>query len=122
VDDAERALDLGAADIVCVKPGRIGISASVDVHDLATDRGVAVKATGLLESGVGRAHTVAVGTLPGVTFHDLCTSTWYFTRDVVRPGWALENGMIIPPMRPGVGVEVDDDALDSVAIRRKELG
>lgn len=122
VDDAERALDAEAADIVCVKPGRIGITASVDVHDLATDRGVAVKATGLLESGVGRAHTVAVGTLPGCTFHDLCTSHWYFTRDIVRPGWGLENGMILPPVRPGIGVEVDVDALETVAVRRRDLG
>ncbi len=122
VDDAERVMDAEAADIVCVKPGRIGISASVDVHDLATDRGVAVKATGLLESGVGRAHTVAVGTLPGCTFHDLCTSQWYFTRDVIRPGWSLENGMLIPPMRPGIGVEVDEDALATVTVRRKEIG
>lgn len=122
VDDAERALDAGAADIICVKPGRIGVTASVDVHDLAADRGVAVKATGLLESGVGRAHTVAVGTLPGCTFHDLCTSTWYFTRDVIRPGWRLENGMILPPERPGIGVEVDADAVDSVTIRRRNVG
>lgn len=121
VDDAERALDLDAADIICVKPGRIGITASVDVHDLATDRGVAVKATGLLESGVGRAHTVAVGTLPGCTFHDLCTSTWYFTRDIIRPGWSLENGMLMPPGRPGIGVEVDLDAVESVAIRRRDV-
>lgn len=119
LEDAVAALDAEAADIICVKPGRLGTSACVDVHDLASERGVAVKATGLLESGIGRGHTVAVGSLPGCTFHDLCTSRWYFTDDVVTPEWTLAGGMMTPPDAPGIGVQVDPDALRAVTVRRR---
>lgn len=119
LEDAVAALDAEAADIICIKPGRLGTSTCVDVHDLASERGVAVKATGLLESGVGRGHTVAVGSLPGCTFHDLCTSRWYFTEDVVAPEWTMSEGMMTPPDTPGIGVEIDPTALRRVTVRRR---
>ena len=122
LEDAVNALDAEAADIICIKPGRLGTSACVDVHDLATERGVAVKATGLLESGVGRGHTVAVGALPGCTFHDLCASRWYFTGDVITPDWVLTNGMLSPPPGPGIGVDIDPAAVDRFAVRRRSFG
>lgn len=119
LEDAVAALDAGAADIICVKPGRLGTSACVDVHDLASDRGVAVKSTGLLESGIGRGHTVAVGSLPGCTFHDLCTSRWYFTDDIVTPEWALSGGMMTPPAGPGIGVDIDPAGLAAATVRKR---
>lgn len=122
LEDAVTALDAEAADIICVKPGRLGTTACVDVHDLATERGVAVKATGLLESGIGRGHTVAVGALPGCTFHDLCVSRWYFTDDVVTPDWVLKDGMITPPLMPGIGVDVDPEALEAATVRLRVFG
>ncbi len=121
LEDAVTALDAEAADIICIKPGRLGTSACVDVHDLAAERGVAVKATGLLESGIGRGHTVAVGSLPGCTFHDLCASRWYFTDDVISPDWSLTNGMMHPPDGPGIGVDINPEALNTLAVRRKRF-
>lgn len=121
VKAAAQVLDAEAADMICIKPGRLGVAASKEVHDLATDNGVAVKATGLLESGIGRAHTIAVGCLPSVTDHDLATTAWYFTADVTDRPFLMDDGYIFPPTTPGIGVTVDEAAIDALAVRESEL-
>lgn len=121
VRSARMAVEAEAADIVCVKPGRVGVDGAVEVHGLATDAGLGVKATGLLESAVGRAHTIAVGCLPGVTHHDLAPTEWYFTADVTDRPFLLEDGWVLPPTEPGIGVEVAEAALAEVAVREVEL-
>jgi O-succinylbenzoate synthase len=118
---AAQVLEAEAADIICIKPGRLGVADSVAVHDLATDNGVAIKATGLLESGIGRAHSIAVGCLPSVTDHDLATTGWYFAGDVADRPFVMEDGFIFPPTGPGIGVTVDEAALDALAVRESEL-
>ena len=66
--DAEAALELGSCGIINIKVGRVGgFSEAIAVHDVARARGVSVWCGGMLESGVGRAHNVALSTLPGFT-------------------------------------------------------
>ncbi|MEX1279206.1 MAG: enolase C-terminal domain-like protein [Acidimicrobiia bacterium] len=118
---ARLVVEADAADILCVKPGRLGVAGCVEVHGIAAEAGLAVKATGLLESGIGRAHTIAVGCLPKVTHHDLATSEWYFAADVADRPFALEHGHVLPPTGPGIGVDVDEARLAEVAVREVEL-
>ena len=110
VDDARAVIEAGAADVLAVKPGALGIAGALAVHAMATSAGLKIKPSGFLESGIGRAHTAAIASLPEVVWADLAPATAYFTIDPVRP---VRGG--------GIGVDVDDDALVSVMVRREDL-
>ncbi|MFH1330569.1 MAG: o-succinylbenzoate synthase [Actinomycetota bacterium] len=122
---AADAIGLGAARVINVKPGRLGGHAAARaVHELAQRHGVPVWCGGMLESGIGRAHNVALASLPGFTLPgDLSPSRRYWERDIVDPEWSMEDGSLRVPLdRPGIGVEVDRDLVESLTVRRLELG
>ena len=68
ITDVKRARDmiaLGSGKIINIKPGRVGgFTASKAIHDLCADSGIPVWCGGMLESGIGRAHNVALASLP----------------------------------------------------------
>jgi O-succinylbenzoate synthase len=71
----------------------------------------------MLETGIGRAHSVALATLPGALLaSDLGASDRYYTTDVTEP-FFLHDGGISPTGRPGIGVEVDLEAIDHLKTR-----
>ncbi len=127
ITSAARAADaiaLGAARLINIKPGRLGGHAAARaVHDLAQGRGIPVWCGGMLESGIGRAHNVALASLPGFTLPgDLSPSRRYWRRDIVDPEWTMAGGMLRVPLdRPGIGVEVDRDLVESLTVRRVEV-
>ena len=116
------ALELGSCRIINIKPGRVGgLAQARRIHDLCRERGVPVWCGGLLEVGVGRAHNVAIASLPGFTLPgDVSASDRYFERDVVEPPFCLNSdGTMAVPQGPGIGVEVDRAFLDEVTVRRE---
>jgi len=127
VTSAARAGDmiaLGAGRIINIKPGRVGGHAAARaIHDLARRHGVPVWCGGMLESGIGRAHNVALASLPNFTLPgDLSPSRRYWKRDVVNPEWVMAGGCLAVPLdRPGIGVEVDREFLESLTTWRVEL-
>ncbi len=123
VDRAGDMIALGSGRIVNIKPGRVGgFTASRAIHDLCLKHGIPVWCGGMLESGIGRAHNVALASLPGFTIPgDLSPSARYWTRDVVEPEWTMDEGMVrVPRDRPGIGVEVDAKRIESLTVRREE--
>ncbi len=104
---AAEIVERGAADVLVVKPGRLGLDGSLAVHALAVDAGIRTKASGLLETAVGRAHTAALATLPGMAFSDLARATDVFATDPVGAAPSLVDGTLRPPRRPGIGLEPD---------------
>ncbi len=119
---ARAALELGSCRIINIKPGRVGgLTQARRIHDLCLERGVPVWCGGLLEVGIGRAHNVAIASLPGYTLPgDVSASDRYFERDVIAPPFALNpDGTITVPASPGIGVEVDLDFLEHVTVRRE---
>jgi len=128
ITSAARAADaiaLGAARIINIKPGRVGGHTSARrIHDLAQRHGLPVWCGGMLESGVGRAHNVALASLPGFTLPgDLSPSRRYWERDIVDPEWEMTDGTLrVPRDRPGIGVEVDRDLVEAITVRRMEIG
>ena len=86
-DRARQALETGACRIVNMKVGRVGgYSEALRIHDLCVERGVPLWCGGMLESGIGRAHNVALASLPGFTLPgDISASRRYFERDVIVP-------------------------------------
>jgi O-succinylbenzoate synthase len=126
VDRAEDMIALGAGRIINIKPGRVGgFAVSKAIHDLCHRNAIPVWCGGMLESGVGRAHNVALASLPNFTLPgDLSPSARYWTRDIVEPEWTMDaDGMVHVPLdRPGIGVAVDMDFVDQITVRREVLG
>lgn len=125
VDRADDMIALGSGRIINIKPGRVGgFAASKAIHDLCQSHSIPVWCGGMLESGIGRAHNVALASLPNFQLPgDLSPSARYWERDIVRPEWTMDaDGMVHVPLdRPGIGVEVDLDRIDNLTVRREEL-
>lgn len=125
VDRAEDMITLGAGRIINIKPGRVGgFTVSKAIHDLCQSRGIPVWCGGMLESGVGRGHNVALASLPNFTLPgDLSPSSRYWERDIVTPEWTMDaDGMVHVPLgRAGIGVDVDMDRVDDLTVKREDL-
>jgi O-succinylbenzoate synthase len=125
VDRAEDMIALRSGRIINIKPGRVGgLSASKAIHGVAERAGMPVWCGGMLESGIGRAYNVALASLPNFSLPgDLSPSARYWARDLVSPEWTMDDeGMVrVPLARPGLGVTVDEDLIESLAVRREEL-
>ncbi len=126
--DLTRAHDmiaLGSGRIINIKPGRVGgVSASIAIHDACRDAGVPVWCGGMLESGIGRAYNVALASLPNFSLPgDLSPSARYWARDIVAPEWTMDaNGMVaVPRDRPGLGVAVDVEMIESLTVRSEAV-
>ena len=127
ITDVERAQDmitLQSGRIVNIKPGRVGgFTESIAIHDLCRRHGVPVWCGGMLESGIGRAHNVALASLPNFTLPgDLSPSARYWERDIVTPEWTMDgDGMVHVPRTPGMGVAVDMDRVENLTVRSEVL-
>ena len=125
VERAEDMIELGAGRIINIKPGRVGgFTVSKAIHDVCHRNGVPVWCGGMLESGVGRAHNVALASLPNFTLPgDLSPSARYWERDVVLPEWTMDaDGMVrVPRDQPGLGVAVDVARVDDLTTKREVL-
>jgi O-succinylbenzoate synthase len=123
VDRAEDMIALKSGRIVNIKPGRVGgFSVSMAIHDVCQRSSIPVWCGGMLESGVGRAHNVALASLPNFSLPgDLSPSARYWTQDIVTPEWTMDaEGMVhVPVDRPGIGVEVDTRRVDALTVRRQ---
>lgn len=124
VGDLELALELGSCRIVNIKPGRVGGHASSRrIHDLMKSRGMPVWCGGMLESGVGRAHNVALASLEGFTLPgDISASRRYWERDIVSPEFEVRDGHMDVPDGPGIGVDVDEERIENLTVRRASFG
>jgi o-succinylbenzoate synthase len=120
---AADAIALGACRIVNVKPGRVGgYLEARRVHDVCGAHGVPVWCGGMLETGIGRAANVALAALPGFTLPgDTSASDRYFHRDITAP-FVLQDGHLAVPSGPGIGVDPDRAALDSVTVQSEWMG
>jgi O-succinylbenzoate synthase len=113
---AKQALELGSCRIINIKIGRVGgYSQALAIHDLCYSNDVPVWCGGMLESGVGRAHNIALASLPGFSLPgDISASSRYFARDVIVPEVNVDDdGTVEVPQGPGLGFEVDLDYITS---------
>ena len=113
---AQKALELGSCRMINIKVGRVGgYSQALAVHDLCRAKGVPVWCGGMLESGIGRAHNIALASLPGFTLPgDISASSRYFARDVIVPEVEVSaDGTVDVPRGAGIGFGVDLDYIES---------
>ena len=111
-DDARQAFELGSCRIINIKPGRVGgHRQSRLIHDLSRDREAPVWCGGMLETNVGRAHNVALASLPGFTLPgDISASSRYYENDIAYPSFELNpDSTLTVPQSTGIGVQLRDD-------------
>ena len=122
VEQAEDMVAMGSGKIINIKPGRVGgLSSAKAIHDFAMEKKIPVWCGGMLETGIGRAHNVALASLENFTMPgDLSPSKRYWEQDIVTPEWTMdEEGKIeVPRDRPGIGVDIDMDRIENLTVRR----
>jgi O-succinylbenzoate synthase len=118
----EEIVRRGAADIVNLKVGRFGPRSTLALARGIRDRGLQARLGGLIESGVGRAHSVAVASCAEFdVVGDIAGSDLYFDDDLVTPAWRVEQAILTLPPGPGIGVSINMDLVESVAVETAEL-
>jgi len=121
---AEHAIEMKACGIINIKLGRVGgFSEALLVHNVARAHGIPVWCGGMLESGIGRAHNIALSTLENFTLPgDVSASKRYWERDIIDPPVEVTSrGTIKIGSRPGIGYDIDLNYIDSITARKEEL-
>jgi O-succinylbenzoate synthase len=121
---AEQAIAMDAGRIINIKLGRVGGFAEAKrVHDVAQKAGIPVWCGGMLESGVGRAHNIALSTLANFALPgDVSASKRYWARDIIHPPVEVTpRGTIVVRDEPGFGYDLDRDFIDSITVRRETV-
>src|SRR6185436_4036647 len=120
-DDARKAIKIGACQIINVKLGRVGGHAGVRaVHDVCRDHGIPVWCGGMLESGIGRLHNVALSSLENFSLPgDVAASARYWQEDIVHPPVEVSSdGQITQRSGPGAaGFYVKEDLIERLTVR-----
>lgn len=122
--DAQHALESGACRIINIKLGRVGGHASARaIQELAERRNIPVWCGGMLETGVGRAHNIAMSTLAGFTLPgDVSASARYWEKDIIEPPVKVSlQGTINAPSAPGIGYEVDEQETKDLTTRSETV-
>ena len=118
VEQCRRALQLGSARIINIKPGRVGgFTAARKIHDLCLRRNIPVWCGGMLETGIGRMQNLALASLPGFTLPgDLSASERYFAKDIIEPPVELDaDGTVRVPQTHKL--PIDHQALQRFTLR-----
>jgi O-succinylbenzoate synthase len=121
---AEQAIRMKACGIINIKLGRVGgFREAKRVHDVAQQHGIPVWCGGMLEAGIGRAHNIALSTLPNFILPgDVSASKRYWKRDIISPEVEVSTkGTIAVPTGPGFGYEIDHDFVDGLTIRKETV-
>jgi O-succinylbenzoate synthase len=122
--DALAAIEMESCKIINVKLGRVGgFSEAIAVHNAAQERGIAVWCGGMLESGIGRAHNIALSTLDNFSLPgDVSASGRYWKEDIIEPEVTVSaKGEIEIPDTPGRGYEVRYDLIERLTVRKETV-
>lgn len=115
----ERILEQQAASVVVLKPMVLGgLRVALDFGRRAIDAGMTAVVTTTFDSSAGTATALhlaaALGHQPVEVAHGLSTGE-HLAADLCVPTLVPLGGRLALPSSPGLGIEVDADALDAVA-------
>jgi len=123
-EDARKAIEMGSCRIINVKLGRVGgYAEAIKINEYCARNGVPIWCGGMLESGVGRAHNIAMSTLSGFVLPgDVSASERYYAEDTIRPPVTVTaQGTIRVPDSPGIGYTLDWDRIARATVRAREF-
>src|SRR5262249_7747879 len=118
-DDARKAIKIGACKIINIKLGRVGGYAEARaIHDVCRDNGIPVWCGGMLESGVGRLHNIALSSLENFSLPgDVSASARYWHEDIVHPPITVSNEGQITQRDLMPGYYVKEDLIERLTVR-----
>lgn len=122
--NARHAQELEACRIINIKLGRVGgYTEAKAIQAFAQEHEIPVWCGGMLESGIGRAHNIALSTLPGFTLPgDVSASARYWEQDIIEPPVTVSRaGTIKAPAAPGIGFEVNENRVEALTVRRETI-
>ena len=122
--DALAAIDMESCRILNIKVGRVGgFSEAIAVHNAAAERGIPVWCGGMLETGIGRAHNIALSSLENFSLPgDVSASARYWAEDIIEPEVTVSaKGEIEVPQGIGCGYSVLRDRIEALTVRRQTL-
>lgn len=122
--DALASIEMESCRIINIKNGRVGgFSEAIAVHNVAMERGIPVWCGGMLETGIGRAHNIALASLPGFTLPgDVSASARYWAEDIIEPEVTVSaKGEIAVPTTAGRGFAVKTELIEKLTVRREEI-
>ena len=123
-DDARKAIELHSGKIINLKNGRVGGHAqSKQIEEICRTANIPVWCGGMLESGIGRAHNIAISTLKGYTMPgDVSASKRYWHEDIIDPAVEVSpEGTITAPEGPGIGFEINRNRIGKLAVRTSRV-
>jgi o-succinylbenzoate synthase len=124
IEHARAAIEIGACKIINIKLGRVGGHTHARaIHNLCQEKSIPVWCGGMLESGIGRAHNIAMSTLPNFTLPgDVSASKRYWTEDIIEPEVEVtRQGTIRVPTGPGIGYTPRLDRIEKLTHRIEVL-
>lgn len=122
--DALAAIEMGSCRIINIKLGRVGgFSEAIAVHNAAHERCIPVWCGGMLESGIGRSHNIALSTLENFSLPgDVSASARYWAEDIIEPEVVVSpQGEIAVPDTSGRGYEVRVDLVEKLTVRKETI-
>jgi len=123
-EDAAHAIALASCRSVNLKLGRVGgHTQAKKVEAVCRESNVPVWCGGMLESGIGRAHNIAIATLAGFSLPgDVSASARYWHEDIIEPAVVVSSsGTITAPEKPGIGFEVNQSRIDHATVRKETI-
>jgi hypothetical protein len=124
LEHAQAAIALGACKIINIKMGRVGgYTVAKQIHDLCQANAIPVWCGGMLESGIGRAHNIALSSLPNFILPgDVSASRRYWHEDIIEPEVTVSaQGTIRVPTGPGIGFAPRLDRIEKFTVRQERL-
>jgi O-succinylbenzoate synthase len=122
--DALAAIEMESCRIINIKCGRVGgFSEAIAVHNVAAERGISVWCGGMLETGIGRSHNIALSSLENFRLPgDVSASSRYWADDIIEPAVTVSSaGEIVVPTEPGRGFEVRTDLVERLTVRSQQI-
>ncbi|HEX3103083.1 MAG TPA: o-succinylbenzoate synthase [Terriglobales bacterium] len=119
---AEAAIELAACRILNIKVGRVGGHTEARrVHDVCLQHSIPVWCGGMLESGIGRAHNIAISTLPNFALPgDVSASKRYWKEDIIDPEVEITpRGTIRVPQGSGIGYSVKREFVEHLTVKKQ---
>ncbi len=123
-EDAIHAIGLGSCRIINVKLGRVGgHSEAKRIEEVTRRSQIPIWCGGMLESGIGRAHNIAMSTLAGFTLPgDVSASARYWSEDIIEPPVTVSSrGTITPPEGTGIGFNINLSRIETLTVRKQTI-
>lgn len=121
VEDARKAISLGACKVINIKSGRVGgLLESQRIHDICQASNIGVWCGGMMETGLGKAFNIALASLPGFLYAaDMSPAHFYFVDDIVDNGFSIdEKGWIEVPTVAGLGFHINEEKIQQYMVEQ----